>query len=80
LILATRNAHLYPAQAHAAQQLIDAAADSVLLCLRNPYDASVMTGASAVYCTHGDSSPSLQAAVDVLCGDFTPTADAVVTL
>ncbi len=80
LILATRNAHLYPAQAQAARQLIEAAADSVLVCLRNPYDASILSEADAVYCTHGDSSPSLQAAAAALCGDFVPTAQAVVPL
>jgi beta-N-acetylhexosaminidase len=80
LILATRNAHLYPEQARLAQQLIAQASQTILLCLRNPYDASVLVGADAVLCTHGDSSPSLQAAVDGLCGDFVPAAQAVVPL
>jgi beta-N-acetylhexosaminidase len=80
LVVATRNAHLYPEQTQAAQSLIDQAEAAILLCLRNPYDASVLSGAEAVFCTHGDSSPSLQAAVAVLCGDFVPTAQAVVPL
>lgn len=72
-IIATRNAHLLPAQAQLAQSIIDRAPTSILVCLRNPYDAGLLLGADAIVCTNGDSRPSLQAAVDAICGDFTPT-------
>jgi beta-N-acetylhexosaminidase len=73
LVLATRSAHLMPEQADMARDLLGRAKRSILLCLRNPYDAGVLTGANAVLCTCGDSTPSLHAAVDALFGDFTPT-------
>lgn len=78
VIAATRNAHLLPAQARLAQSIIDRAPTSILVCLRNPYDAALLFGADAIICTHGDSRPSLKAAVDALCGDFTPTGELTV--
>lgn len=73
LVLATRSAHLMPEQAEMARDLLNRAKRSILLCLRNPYDAGILTGANAVFCACGDSTPSLQATVDALFGDFTPT-------
>jgi len=72
LVLATRSAHLLPEQREVAQALLDSAAKSVLLCLRNPYDAEALHGADVVLCTCGDGTPSLQAALDALLGRFTP--------
>lgn len=72
-IVATRSAHLIPRQRELAQELLDLAATSVLLCLRNPYDVEVLTGVDAILCTCGDGTPSLQAAIDALLGRFTPT-------
>ncbi len=72
LIIATRNAHLMPWQAQAAQAAIDRHPGAVLLCLRDPYDAKVISDASVILCSNGDSAPSLEAAVDAICGDYTP--------
>jgi beta-N-acetylhexosaminidase len=73
LIVATRNAHIIPTQQVLAQELIAAAKRTILLCLRNPYDAGVLHGAGTHLLTCGDSAPSIQAAVDALLGRFTPT-------
>lgn len=73
LVVATRSAHLSDAQQQVAGELLAAAGRSVLLCLRNPYDAEVLPGADAVLCTFGDSMPSLRAAVDALTGKFEPS-------
>lgn len=74
LIIATRNAHLIANQRQLAQQFIGAATGQVLLlCLRNPYDMAALSGAHGIVCTCGDSTPSLQAAVDALLGDYTPS-------
>ena len=73
LVLAVRNAHLKAERLEAARQLLNAAQRTVLVCLRNPYDAGALAGADTVLCTCGDSMPSLQAAVAALLGDFTPT-------
>ncbi len=80
LIIATRNAHMQPWQAEAAQAAIDGHGRAILLCLRNPYDAAVISGASAILCSHGDSAPSLAAAVAAICGDFMPAGKLAVNL
>ena len=72
LIVATRNAHTLPWQAQAAQGAIDRHPGGVLLCLRDPDDASVISGAGVILCSNGDSGPSLEAAVDAICGDYEP--------
>ncbi len=75
VIVATRNAHLIPRQRELAQKFLSYGKLSILLCLRNPYDAGVLTGAETVLCTCGDGAPSLAAAVGALVGCFTPTAE-----
>lgn len=80
LIVATRNAHLIPRQRELAQEFLSSGKRSILLCLRNPYDAGVLTGAESVLCTCGDGAPSLAAAVGALVGRFTPTAELNVPL
>ncbi len=72
LVLATRSAHLAPEQLELAKNLLALARRSILICLRNPFDAGVLTGMDVILCTCGDSAPSLQAAVDALFGDFVP--------
>jgi beta-N-acetylhexosaminidase len=71
LILATRNAHLYPAQMEAAQRLLAAGKPCVLVCLRNPYDAGALE-AGSVLLTLGDAMPSLEAAAEALVGRYVP--------
>jgi beta-N-acetylhexosaminidase len=72
LVLATRSANINPEQLALAQELIKTAKQVVLVCLRNPYDAGVLSGAGTVICTSGDSQPSLEAAAEVLAGVFKP--------
>lgn len=72
LILASRSAHLNPSQRDTANRLLQQAKQSILLCLRNPYDVVALHGADVVVCTCGDSTPSLQAAIDALLGKFVP--------
>jgi hypothetical protein len=71
-VLATRSAHLMPEQLAMARDLLGRSKRSILICLRNPFDAGILSGAAAVLCTCGDSTPSLQAAADALFGDFVP--------
>lgn len=80
VIVATRSAHLVPEQRDLAQEFLNAGRQKILVCLRNPYDAGVLTGAGTVICTCGDNEPSLAAAVDALLGRFTPTATLPVPL
>lgn len=71
LVLATRNAHLIAKQEQASKKILENAKNSVLLCLRNPYDVGVLD-ARAIICTNGDSKPSISAAVDTIFGDINP--------
>jgi beta-N-acetylhexosaminidase len=80
LILATRSAHLSRRQLQCAQSLIDGRRQVILIPLRNPYDATALVGADAIICTNGDSTPSLRAAVDAICGDYTPAGKLTVSL
>lgn len=80
LVLAVRNAHLWPDELAQARTLIEAAPRTVLLCLANPYDADALPGVRAVICTCGDSAPSLEAAVDALLGRFAPAGRLPVAL
>ncbi|MBN1286676.1 MAG: beta-N-acetylhexosaminidase [Anaerolineae bacterium] len=81
LILATRSAHLSPPQqALAAELLVCAGGDVVLLCLRNPWDAAALPGAPNVLATLGDARPSLQAAAEALAGEVTPVGKLPVPL
>ncbi len=72
VILVTRNAHMQPAQLRLARFICDRAQAVVLICVGNPYDAGEITGADSVICTMGGGVPSLEAAVEALCGDYQP--------
>jgi beta-N-acetylhexosaminidase len=74
LVLATRSVHLHSAQLKLAHELVEQSKRAILLCLLNPYDVNVLPDVETMLCTCGDSTPSLQAAVDALFGDFIPFA------
>jgi len=80
IILVTRNAHLQRAQLQLAQLICKSAAEVILICARNPYDAGMITGAETIICSNGDSRPSLEAAVDAICGDYIPTGKLTVKI
>lgn len=71
LILATRNAHVHEAQHTLAQALLVMAHKTVLVILRNPYDADVLS-ADTVISTFSPSAPSLVAVTDALLGAYQP--------
>jgi len=71
VIVATRNAHISPAQKAQAERFLGK--HGILVCLRNPYDAGFLQ-CETVLLTLGDSAPSMQASVEALGGDYTPTA------
>ncbi|MBZ0299632.1 MAG: beta-N-acetylhexosaminidase [Anaerolineae bacterium] len=72
LVLATRNAHLWPQDKAFASELMWLAHKVILVCLADPYDADTLPGANMVIMTFGDSTPMLEAAVDVLLGRLHP--------
>lgn len=73
LLIATRNAHLYPQELALTQHLINQGHRTIVICLANPYDALALTGADAALCSYGDSQPSLMAVVAALQGAFVPS-------
>lgn len=77
VIIATRNAHLNSRQLEATERLLRSS--GILVCLRNPYDAGVVSAGTTLL-TLGDSEPSLCAAVDALLGDYRPTGKLNVSL
>ncbi len=80
IVLLTRNVHMQSSYLRLAQQIIDLSEKVILICARNPYDAGLLNGADSIICTNGDSAPSLQAAVDAICGDFLPAGKLTVPL
>lgn len=72
LVLATRNAHLWPGDKAFASELMWLAKKVILVCLADPYDVDSLPGAHTVMYTFGDSAPLLQAAVDTLLGRLRP--------
>jgi hypothetical protein len=77
ILLATRNAHISPVQRTVAEKLINK--KTVLVCLRNPYDAGVFH-AETILLTLGDSYPSMQAASMALLGELSSNAKLPVPL
>lgn len=72
LVLATRNAHLWPQDEAFARELMWLANKVILVCLADPYDVDSLPGAQTVIYTFGDSAPLLRAAVDTLLGRLHP--------
>jgi hypothetical protein len=55
----------------AAKALLAAGKPTVLVCLRNPYDAGALD-AGTVLLALGDAAPSLEAAAEALAGSYEP--------
>jgi beta-N-acetylhexosaminidase len=73
VILASRSAHFLPERLEICQGILARAKNTILLCLRSPYDAQHLHGAKTIICTFGDAAPSLEAAVEASLGEFAPS-------
>jgi beta-N-acetylhexosaminidase len=80
LVLATRNAHLWPQDLAFARELMWLAQKVILVCLADPYDVDALPGAHTVVYTFGDSRPLLDAAVATLLGRLHPRGQPPVPL
>lgn len=67
-IVLMRRAHIYDAQRIAIDRILEAQPDSMLISLREPYDAFKFPLAKTVLCTYGDDAPSIQGLGDVIFG------------
>jgi len=68
-IFFSANAHLIPAQAELGRRVIEAQPNTIVVCVRNPYDVNCFPEASTIICTFGFRKPSLQAISRILAGD-----------
>lgn len=80
VVLVTRNAHLIEEEAALARQIAARAGRLILVCLRNPYDATLFPQAEVILCSCGDSQPSLVAVIEALMGVFKPSGKLPVPL
>ncbi len=80
VIIASYNAHLYPAQAAAIKAVLAASKASVLVAIRNPYDAATISSAPTVLATYNGQNLSFEALRKVLLGEIAPKGKAPVTI
>jgi len=80
IIVATRNAHLVESQANVVRRLIASGKPTVVVALRNPYDLVAFPDADCHVVTYGDSPCLLEAARDLLFGEYQPSGRLPVTL
>jgi beta-N-acetylhexosaminidase len=72
LVIVTRRAHAFPAQACAVAALLAVDSDAVVVSAREPFDVPSYPRASNVLAAYGDDAASLEAAASVLF-DGAPT-------
>jgi beta-N-acetylhexosaminidase len=67
-VVVTRAAHRFPAQAAAANAILAAVPDALLISAREPYDVACFPAARNLACIYGDERISLEGCADVLAG------------
>ena len=67
-----RRAHCYPEQRLAAETLLAAAPDALVVSTREPFDAMLFARARNLACTYGDEEMSLDALADAIAGRIEP--------
>ncbi|MFN8482479.1 MAG: glycoside hydrolase family 3 N-terminal domain-containing protein [Anaerolineae bacterium] len=80
VVLGTRAAALYPAQAALVREVLALGRPTVVVALRAPYDLLVFPEAPAFLAAYGDVPPSLNAVARVLVGDAAARGRLPVTL
>jgi hypothetical protein len=71
-VIVTRAAQRFPAQAAAANAILAAVPDALLISAREPYDIACFPAARNVGCIYGDERISLEGCADVLSGRVEP--------
>jgi len=67
-VVLARRAHRYPAQQRALAALFAVAPQSIAASMLEPFDVTLLAGAHAVVCAHGDEEVDVAALADVLAG------------
>ncbi len=70
VIIASYNAHLYPVQAAAIMSVVEASKASVLVAIRNPYDAATISSAPTALATYNSQDVSFESLRKVLLGEI----------
>ena len=80
LVVGTRSATLYAAQAEVVKQLLAVGKPTVVIALRTPYDLAAFPEAATYLATYGDAMPSLAAVAAALVGTEMPPGALPVTI
>lgn len=80
VIIASYSAHLYPVQAAAIEAVLEASGASILVAIRNPYDAATISSARTALATYNGQDVSFEALRKVLLGEIAPKGKAPVTI
>jgi beta-N-acetylhexosaminidase len=72
VILATKNAHIYPEQAAAAQAVREMAPHLITVAVHNPYDLLAYPGVGTYLATYEHTAPAMEALASVLWGERAP--------
>jgi beta-N-acetylhexosaminidase len=72
VLLATKNAHMYPEQAVAVQALREVASRLITIAAHNPYDLLAYPDVSAYLATYEHTAPAMEALAAVLWGERAP--------
>ena len=80
VVVGTRAATLYPAQAQAVQALLALGKPTVVVALRTPYDLLAFPEAPAYLCAYGDTLAPVAAVARVLVGEREPQGTLPVSL
>lgn len=80
VIVATHNAHLYPAQAALVRRVAQAGPPVVVVGMRNPYDLRDFPQVGTYIAAYSFRECSMQAAAEVIFGSIVPTGRLPVTI
>jgi beta-N-acetylhexosaminidase len=70
VIVASYNAHLSPARAAATNRVLSVSKASVLVAIRNPYDAATISSAATALATYNSQQVSIASLAKVLLGQI----------
>lgn len=80
LVVGTRSATLYAAQAEVVRRLLAVGKPTVVIALRTPYDLAAFPAATTYLATYGDATPSLAAVAAALVDAAMPSGALPVTI
>ncbi|MBI2955626.1 MAG: glycoside hydrolase family 3 C-terminal domain-containing protein [Chloroflexi bacterium] len=80
MVVVTRDAHIIYEQAALVRKTLELGKPTVVLAVRNPYDLISFPSATCYVASYGDSPVALEAAVDLLFGEYEPSGKLPISL